>query len=82
MTERDLLNLKEKIESSKESISQMRGQLTVLLQQLKENFDCSTFEQAKKKYKQMEKDYETLSSELAEEIENFEIKYLNEIDQD
>lgn len=82
MTERDLLSLKEKIESSKESISQMKGQLTVLLQQLKENFDCSTFEQAKKKYKQMEKDYETLSSELEEEIENFEIKYLNEIDQD
>ena len=82
MTERDLLNLKEKIESSKESISQMKGQLTVLLQQLKENFDCSTFEQAKKKYKQMEKDHETLSSELEEEIENFEIKYLNEIDQD
>jgi DNA anti-recombination protein RmuC len=82
MTERDLLNLKEKIESSKESISQMKGQLTVLLQQLKESFDCSTFEQAKKKYKQMEKDHETLSSELEEEIENFEIKYLNEIDQD
>ncbi len=82
MTERDLLGLKEKIESSKESISQMKGQLTVLLQQLKENFDCSTFEQAKKKYKQMEKDYEVLSSELEEEIENFEIKYLNEIDQD
>jgi len=78
MTEKDLLKLKEDIESAKESMSQMKGQATILLQQLKENFGCTTFEQAKKKYKQMEREYELLSVEIDEDMKNFEKNYFDE----
>lgn len=75
MTERELLELKEQIDEAKEKMSRLQGQHDGLLQQLKDDWGCTTLEQAQKKLKAMEKDVENLSNEILTGLRKLEEKY-------
>ena len=49
MNEQELLELKEEIDQAKQKYSELKGRLTFLMKQLKEDQGCTTIEQAEKK---------------------------------
>jgi hypothetical protein len=47
MNERELIKLKEKIDQAKIKVSELKGKQDYLMQQLKEQYGCSSLEEAK-----------------------------------
>lgn len=80
MTERDLLKLKEDIEEAKEKFQQLKGQKNALMQQLKEEWDCTTIKDAHKILKKLEIEVEEISNEIVKGLDELEKKYLNDTD--
>jgi predicted nuclease with TOPRIM domain len=80
MTERDLLKLKEDIEEAKEKFQQFKGQKNALMQQLKEEWDCTTIKDAHKILKKLEIEVEEISNEIVKGLDELEKKYLNDTD--
>jgi DNA-binding FrmR family transcriptional regulator len=72
MTEKDLLELKEKIKEANEKFLQLKGQREALLQQLKEDWECTTIKQAQTKIDDIEKELTKINSEILEGIKNLE----------
>lgn len=75
MNEKDLLRLKEEIDEAKELHSKLQGQREALLQQLKDEYNCTSIKQAEKMLDKMEADIETLSKEIEEELAELEKEY-------
>ena len=75
MKEQDLFKLKQEIEEAKTSVSELKGQQNALLKQLKEEWGCSTVEEAEKKIQIMKKDIEKLENSIAVGLEELEEKY-------
>jgi uncharacterized protein involved in exopolysaccharide biosynthesis len=75
MTERQLIELKEQIEESKTSVSELKGQQTALLRQLKDTFKCSSVEEADKKVEDLRKEIDTLNKQIEEHSKELEEKY-------
>ena len=75
MTEQELLHLKEEIDEAKELQSKLQGQREALLQQLKEEYGCSTIKQAEKLLDSMEQDIEKMSGEIEDGLEQLEKDY-------
>ena len=65
MTEKDLLEKKEKIEKTKTKLSELKGEQKALTKQLKDNWGCATLAEAKKKIIS----FETKTKELEKQIE-------------
>jgi predicted nuclease with TOPRIM domain len=80
MTERDLLKLKEDIEEAKEKFQQLKGQKNALMQQLKEEWDCTTIKDAHKILKKLKIEVEEISNEIVKGLDELEKKYLNDTD--
>lgn len=80
MTERELLDLKQEIDQAKESFQQLKGQEKAILQQLKDDFDCSTFEQTNKKTRVLEKEISKLSDEIEQGVSELEKLLSDETD--
>jgi septal ring factor EnvC (AmiA/AmiB activator) len=74
-TERELLNLKEEIAAAKNKVAELKGQQNALLRQLKEEWGCTTIEQAKRKLTQMEKDITKLDEEIKKGMDELNEKY-------
>jgi DNA-binding FrmR family transcriptional regulator len=72
MTEKDLLELKEKIKEANEKFLQFKGQREALLQQLNEDWECTTIKQAQTKIDDIEKELTKINSEILEGIKNLE----------
>ena len=72
MNERELLQLKKDIEASKQKTSELKGERQALLKRLKEEWNCSTVEEAEVHLKEMEEQVSNLSTEISEEIESIE----------
>lgn len=72
MTEKDLLELKEEIKEANEKFLQLKGQREALLQQLKEDWECTTIKQAQTKIDDIEKELTKINSEILEGIKNLE----------
>ncbi len=53
MKEKDLLNLKDKVDNAKANEQQLKGQQKEIINQLKDDFDSKTIDTAKKKRKQL-----------------------------
>lgn len=73
MTEKELLELKQKIDKAKESLLKLKGQKEGLLQQLSTSFNCKNIKEAKKLYDSMVEEKNALSEKIQEgmrEIEN------------
>jgi septal ring factor EnvC (AmiA/AmiB activator) len=72
MTEKDLLELKEEIEEAKQKVSELKGEKQALLKQLKENWKCSSIEDAEKKLVKLGEQEEQLSNQIETGIEELE----------
>lgn len=72
MTEKDLLELKEEIKEANEKFLQFKGQREALLQQLNEDWECTTIKQAQTKIDDIEKELTKINSEILEGIKNLE----------
>jgi len=72
MTEKDLLELKEEIEEAKQKVSELKGEKQALLKQLKENWKCSSIEDAAKKLVKLGEQEEQLSNQIETGIEELE----------
>ena len=55
MNEKELLKLKKKIDSAESEEQRLKGERNAVLANLKEDFDCSTIDEAKKLRKKNEK---------------------------
>jgi predicted nuclease with TOPRIM domain len=72
MTDKQLLELKQKVEQAKQTVSELKGERTALLNQLTSNFKCSNIEDAKKKIKNFEKQVIELNETMEQEIQLLE----------
>ena len=75
MNEQELFELKERIDTAKSKVSELKGSKKQLMKELKEQWDCSTVEAAEKKAKTMEKEIEQLNTKITEGTEELEEKY-------
>jgi len=76
MTEKELLRLKEEIDEAKEKFLQFKGQREALIQQLKDNWGCSSIEDANKLLSEMSEEVESINSEIIDGITKLEQQYL------
>lgn len=56
LNEQELLDLKEQVNAAKTTVSELTGQQTALLRQLKEEWGCKTIKEAEGKLEKMKKD--------------------------
>ena len=75
MDEKELLELKEDIEDAKSKVSELKGTHKHLMNQLKEDWDCTTVEQAQKKVEKMENEISTLSTQIDAGVKELNEKY-------
>ena len=64
MNEKDLLQLKERIQESKQEKAKLEGKIAHLLEELKTNFNCTSISSAKTMLDEMETEIEELKKEL------------------
>ena len=75
MTEKELLNLKKKIDAAESSEQQLKGRKKELLAQLQEDFNCSTNKEAKTKKKELETELDKVKSKLETKLDEIKAKY-------
>jgi hypothetical protein len=75
MTESQLLDLKAQIEDAKQSVSELKGQQTALLKQLKDTYKCNSIEEADKLVEKLRKDIASLQTRIDEHTKELEAKY-------
>ena len=75
ITDAQLLELKGKVESAKNNVVKLEGQLEMLNKQLHDTWGCKTLEQAEKKFAQMEKEIESKDKAIAVGKQELEEKY-------
>jgi uncharacterized protein (DUF885 family) len=75
MTEKDLLDLKQQIADAKTSVSELKGQQTALMKQLKDTYRCNTIEEANALAEKMRKEIASLQSQIDEHVAELEKKY-------
>jgi uncharacterized protein YPO0396 len=78
MTEKQLLQQKEAIQTAKTTLSELKGEEKALTKQLKENWKCNDLVEAKRKIKQLEKESEELTQEIDEKTTLLEQKMSHE----
>lgn len=76
LTEKDLLQKKQEIDKAKNKISELKGALNVLLDNLKE-FECSTIEEAEKLLETLTIRQDKLKTVIQESTEELERNYFN-----
>jgi len=75
MTEKDLLDLKQQIDDAKTSVSELKGQQTALLKQLKDAYKCNTIKEAEALAEKMRKEIATLQQQIDTHVAELEKKY-------
>lgn len=75
MKREDLLELKEKIEKGQKELAEIKGQKTMLMQQLKKDFGCATLKEAEKLLSRQTKDIEKLNEDVNKGMEELENEY-------
>ena len=66
MTPEELLELKEKIDTSKTNVAELEGRKKQLNEDLKKNWKCDTLEQAEKKVDDMQEDIDEKNKTINE----------------
>jgi len=69
-----LLNLKAEIETAKTTVSELTGQKTALLKQLREEYKCTTIQQAEDKVEKMDKEIKAIEKQIEKETRALEEK--------
>jgi peptidoglycan hydrolase CwlO-like protein len=75
LTEQQLLDLKEEVDDAKTKVSELTGQQTALMKQLKEDWDCKTIQEAEEKLETMEKNITILENKIKKGTKELEEKY-------
>ena len=78
MTEQELIELKQEIDKAKEKSLQLKGQKDALLQQLKDDWNCTSIEEATKKIKLVENQTAELLNEIEEGMLELEKNYFKD----
>jgi hypothetical protein len=76
LNEKQLLAKKAEIQEAKTLLSELKGEEKALLKQLKDDWECDSLAEAKKKIRQMESESEILTQEIEEKTKVLEKKYL------
>jgi predicted transcriptional regulator len=74
------LELKKKSEAAQTKADEAKGAYDQVMKQLKEDFDCTTLAEAKKKLKNLQAKEQKLTKEFDEAVETYEEKWDNESD--
>ena len=75
MTEQNLLDLKRQIEDARTSVSELKGQQTALLRQLKDTYKCNSVEEAERMVEKLKADANKLQKMIDEATKELEEKY-------
>lgn len=75
MDKDELLELKERIDKAKTKVSQLEGRKETLLQQLQDDWECDTVEEAEEKLEELESEAEALEEKIQEGIKHLKEKY-------
>ena len=75
MNEAQLLGLKKEIDEAKSAISELTGTKKQLMKDLKEQWNCSTLEQAETAHKKQGVEITELSSKIEKGVEELNEKY-------
>ena len=70
-----LLQIKEEIEQAKTQVSQLKGRKEYLLQQLNDEWGCSTVKAARVKLDKMKKEIQDLDSKIEKGVQELEDTY-------
>lgn len=73
-TTQDLLNLKKRIETAKQELSEHKGRENALREKLKEDFDC-TYEEADEKLEEMREELKDLKAQRDDVVEELEEEF-------
>jgi flagellar biosynthesis chaperone FliJ len=79
MTEKEILKLRDKVESAEQSVQQLKGRRKELLAQLREDFKCDTNKQAKEKRKELISKLNTIQEKIEKKLDEIEKKYNGEV---
>jgi peptidoglycan hydrolase CwlO-like protein len=75
MNEKELLELKDKVDEAKQVVSELTGQRNALLKQLKDDWGCKTIEEAETKLAKMDKDIDALEKKIEKGVTELNDKY-------
>ena len=75
MDEKQLLELKKKVDAAKSKVSELNGHQQALLKQLKDDWGCKTIDEAEKKLKSMKDEIGQLEQSIREGVKDLEEKY-------
>jgi prefoldin subunit 5 len=75
LTKKQLLELKEKVEEAKTTVSELTGQQTALLQQLKTDFGCKSIEDAEEKLEVLNRNIKGLEKKIEKGTQELEEKF-------
>jgi len=75
MDETGLLKLKKQIDEANASVSELKGQLSALLKQLKDDWKCNSVEDAERLIAKMDKEIVSLKNKIEKGMEELEEKY-------
>jgi len=64
LNEQELLDLKSQVDEAKTTVSELTGQQTALLRQLKEEWGCKTIKEAEEKLEKMKRDITILDNKI------------------
>ena len=67
--------MKKQIDEANASVSELKGQLSALLKQLKDDWKCNSVEDAEKLIVKMDKEIASLNNKIEEGMEELEEKY-------
>jgi hypothetical protein len=78
LTKKELLDLKDKVEESKTATSELKGQQTAVLKQLKDEFNCSNTEEGEEEINKIVKSLTILNKKIEKESAILEAQFEEE----
>jgi IMP dehydrogenase/GMP reductase len=75
MDERQLLQLKKKVEDSKTTVAELTGQQTAVMKQLKDEYGCKTIEEAEEKVKTLNTKVTKINNRIDEGVVELKEKF-------
>lgn len=74
ITKKNLLQLKQNVEEAKTRVSELNGQKTALMKQLKDTWDCKTVDEANEKLLELRANKDKIAKKIQQGIDELEEK--------
>lgn len=75
MNKQELLDLKEDIDKAKDKVNRLEGRKEHLLQELEEEWECESVEEAKGKLSDMKGEIDDMNKQIKKDTEKLEEEY-------